>query len=53
VHGLFAELGVGATTASSLQLSLGVVAITALMGLGFVIAGGGLMWAGMGGRKDT
>ncbi len=52
VHGLFAELGVGATTASSLQLSLGVVAITALMGLGFVIAGGGLLWASAGRKKD-
>jgi hypothetical protein len=52
VHGLFAELGVGATTASSLELSLGVAAITALMGLGFVVAGGGLLWIGMGGRKE-
>ncbi len=52
VHGLFAELGVGATTATSLQLAMGVVGVTALMGLGFVIAGGGLVWAGMGGRKE-
>ena len=53
VHGLFAELGVGATTATSLQMALGVVGVTALMGLGFVIAGGGLVWAGMGGRKEN
>jgi hypothetical protein len=52
VHGLFAELGVGATTASSLQLSMGVVAVTALMGLGFVVTGGGLLWVGMGGKKE-
>jgi hypothetical protein len=52
VHGLFAELGVGATTATSLQLALGIVAITLLMGLGFVIAGGGLLWVSMGGRKE-
>ena len=52
VHGLFAELGVGATTASSLQLSMGVVGITALMGLGFVVTGGGLIWVGAAGRKE-
>jgi hypothetical protein len=52
VHGLFAELGVGATTASSLQLSMGVVAVTALMGLGFVVTGAGLVWVGMAGRKE-
>ncbi len=52
VHGLFAELGVGATTATALQLAMGVVGVTALMGLGFVVAGGGLVWAGMSGRKE-
>jgi len=52
VHGLFAELGVGATTASSLQLALGVIAVTALMGLGFLIVGGGLVWAGAGAKKE-
>ncbi len=52
VHGLFAELGVGATTATALQLALGIVGVTALMGLGFVVAGGGLVWAGMSGRKE-
>ncbi len=52
VHGLFAELGVGATTASSLQLALGVVAVTALMGLGFLIVGGGLVWVGGAARKE-
>ncbi len=52
VHGLFAQLGVGATTATSLQMALGVVGVTALMGLGFIVTGGGLVWAGMGGRKE-
>ncbi len=52
VHGLFAQLGVGATTASSLQLALGVIAVTALMGLGFIIVGGGLIWVGGAARKE-
>jgi hypothetical protein len=52
VHGLFAELGVGATTATSLQLALGVIGITALMGLGFLIVGGGLIWVGGAARKE-
>ena len=47
VHGLFAELGVGATTASSLQLGLGVAAGAAAVGLAFIILGAGLIWAGM------
>ncbi len=52
VHGLFAELGVGATTATSLQLALGVIGITALMGLGFLIVGGGLIWVGGAAKKE-
>ena len=51
VHGLFAELGVGATTAVSLQMAMGVVGVTALMGLGFVVGGGGLIWVGYGAPK--
>jgi hypothetical protein len=47
VHGLFAELGVGATTASSLQLGLGVAGGAAAVGLAFIILGAGLIWAGM------
>ena len=53
VHGLFAELGVGATTASSLQLGLGIAAVTLLMGVGFLAAGGGLLWAGMGKKEEA
>ena len=48
VHGLFGELGVGAASFSSLQLGLGVAGVTALMGLGFVVLGGGLVWIGTG-----
>jgi hypothetical protein len=47
VHGLFAELGVGATTASSLQLGLGVAGGAAAVGVAFIILGAGLIWAGM------
>jgi len=47
VHGLFAELGVGATTASSLQLGLGVAAGAAAVGLAFVILGAGLIWTSL------
>jgi hypothetical protein len=52
VHGLFAQLGVGATTATALQMALGIVAVTALMGLGFVVGGAGLLWTGMAKRKE-
>jgi type II secretory pathway pseudopilin PulG len=52
VHGLFAELGVGATTHSSLQLALGVAAVTALLGLGFIIGGAGLLWTGMAKKRE-
>jgi hypothetical protein len=52
VHGLFAELGVGATTATALQLAQGVALVTALMGVGFVIVGGGLLWAGSAKRRE-
>jgi hypothetical protein len=52
VHGLFAELGVGATTASSLEMGLGIAAITALMGLGFLVLGGGMIWIGSGKENE-
>ena len=52
MHGLFAELGVGATTATALQLAQGVALVTALMGVGFVIIGGGLVWAGSAKRRE-
>jgi hypothetical protein len=46
VHGLFAELGVGATTHTSIQLALGVALVTFLVGVGFLVLGGGLLWVG-------
>jgi hypothetical protein len=52
VHGLFAQLGVGTVTATSLQMALGVVGVTLLMGLGFVAGGASLLWAGMAKRKE-
>jgi hypothetical protein len=42
---LIGELGVGAATASSLQLGLGVAGALAGIGLIFLIAGLGLVWA--------
>jgi hypothetical protein len=47
VHGLFAELGVGATSYSSIEMGQGVALVTALMGVGFLVIGGGLLWAGI------
>jgi hypothetical protein len=47
VHGLFAELGVGATTASSLELGQGVALVTALMGVSFLVLGGLLLWTSL------
>ena len=41
---LIGQLGVGAVTASSLQLGLGVTGLFALVGLGFLLAGVGLVW---------
>jgi hypothetical protein len=52
VHGLFAELGVGATTASSLELGQGVAMVTALVGVGFLVGGIGLLWAGMARKRE-
>ena len=48
VHGLFGELGVGTVTHSALQLALSLAAILAGLGLTFMVAGGGLVWAATG-----
>jgi hypothetical protein len=45
VHGLFAELGVGATTAAALQMGEALALIAIAFGVTFVIAGLGLVWA--------
>jgi hypothetical protein len=52
VHGLFAELGVGATTASTLQLAQAVSFIAMAFGAAFIVIGLGLAWAA-GGKKVT
>lgn len=44
-HGLFGELGVGAVTASTLQLGLALAGTLAAIGLTLLIAGSGLWWA--------
>jgi len=48
VHGLVAELGVGTVTASTLQMGLALAGLFAGVGLVFMLAGGGLIWAGRG-----
>jgi hypothetical protein len=44
-HALIGELGVGTTTASALQLGLGLAALFAGVGATFLFAGAGLAWA--------
>ena len=51
VHGLFAELGVGAVTASLAQVGLGIAAVVLLMGIGFGAAGILLIWVAAGAPK--
>jgi hypothetical protein len=47
-HGLFAELGVGTVTASTLQMGLGLAGSLAGIGLAFLVGGLGLWWVGKG-----
>jgi len=44
-HGLIAELGVGAVTATTLQMGFGLAALFAALGAAFLVAGVGLAWA--------
>jgi hypothetical protein len=44
-HALIAELGVGSVTASTLQVGLGIAAITGAMGAVLVLLGLGVVWA--------
>ncbi|HEV8546809.1 MAG TPA: hypothetical protein VGQ64_10985 [Candidatus Limnocylindrales bacterium] len=44
-HALIAELGVGASTASALQMGLGLAALFAALGATIVLTGFGLVWA--------
>jgi hypothetical protein len=46
VHGLFAELGVGATTAAALKMGTALAQIAMAFGAALIILGGGLYWAG-------
>jgi hypothetical protein len=47
-HGLFAELGVGTVTHSTLQLGLGVAGLFGGIGATLIILGLGLAWAAKG-----
>ena len=51
VHGLFAELGVGAVTASLAQVGLGIALVVLLMGIGFGATGILLIWTAAGAKK--
>jgi hypothetical protein len=44
-HGLISELGVGAATASTLQMGLGLAGLFAGLGFVLIVAGLGLVWA--------
>jgi hypothetical protein len=44
-HGLIAELGVGAVTATTLQMGFGLAALFAALGATIVLTGVGLVWA--------
>lgn len=52
-HGLIGELGVGAVTASTLQLGLGVAGFMAGVGAVFILLGVGLVWAVSGDKKKA
>jgi hypothetical protein len=47
VHGLFAELGVGATSFSAIQMGQALALIAMAFGVTFIITGAGLVWVAM------
>jgi hypothetical protein len=53
VHGLFAELGVGATSFSALQMGQAMALIAIAFGITFVITGLGLVWVSMAKKEAT
>jgi hypothetical protein len=53
VHGLFAELGVGATSFSALQMGQAMALIAIAFGVAFIVTGAGLAWAAMSRKPDT
>jgi len=52
VHGLFAELGVGATSFSAIQMGQALALIAVAFGITFIITGAGLVWVSAG-KKDA
>jgi hypothetical protein len=44
-HALIGELGVGAVTATTIQVGYGVAALAAALGATIILTGGGLVWA--------
>ncbi len=52
-HGLIGELGVGAVTASTLQLSTGISAMIFGVGLTLILLGAGLIWSASGKEEDV
>jgi hypothetical protein len=52
VHGLFAELGVGATSFSAIQMGQALALIAAAFGITFLITGLGLVWVGMAKKEE-
>jgi hypothetical protein len=53
VHGLFAELGVGATSFSAIQMGQALALIAIAFGMTFIIAGAGLVWVAMSKKAAT
>jgi len=53
VHGLFAELGVGATSFSALQMGQAMAMIASAFGITFIITGLGLVWVGMAKKEEV
>ncbi len=52
VHGLFAQLGVGATSFSALQMGQAMALIAMAFGVAFIVTGGGLVWV-VAGKKEA
>jgi hypothetical protein len=53
VHGLFAELGVGATSFSAIQMGQALALIAMAFGVTFIITGAGLVWVAMSKKAPT
>jgi hypothetical protein len=53
VHGLFAELGVGATSFSAIQMGQAMALIAMAFGVTFIITGLGLVWVAMSRKPEN